>query len=231
MKIVNANDSSTTSTTNNTSKEAPNGYTHLAVVVDRSGSMHTIAKDMVGGFESFLAEQKKVPGKATITLNTFDDVFETIHDFVDLDTVSTVSINPRGSTALLDAMGKTMTSVKEKIEKMDERERPSKCVVIFITDGFENASKEYNKAKIFEMIEEFKKDTNVIWDFTFIGANQDAIETGADFGIRAGATLSYCANAQGSRYMFDSLSNYTTQSRSSKCCASFSQEDRDKQGV
>lgn len=216
-------------------------YTHIAIVLDRSGSMANIAKDMEGGLKSLIDEQKKLEGKATITLARFDDHYDVVYDFSDISTVSDFSLSPRGMTALLDAMGKTMESVRSKIMQMDDADKPEKVVFVFVTDGQENASKQYKRNRIFEMISDLSnKDGNninqpdndgITWDFKFIGANQDAINEGKRLGIRDGASLNFMATSNGSAEMFTtltrSISSYRTQGIEA---SNFTEQERNANG-
>ena len=202
-------------------------YTHIAVVMDRSGSMSSIAKDMSGGLAAFIAEQKKVEGDATVTFAKFDEVYEREVEWADIKSVSAFELHPRGSTALLDAMGNTMEFVREHIQGMAEAERPSKCVFVFITDGEENASHEYTREQVFQMISQLRSDNDHFgtqFEFTFLGANQDAIQAGASLGVRGGASLNYVATSAGAAGAFNSLTETMTNYRSLRC-ASFTYSD------
>lgn len=218
-------------------------YTHIAIVMDRSSSMSGIARDMEGGLKNFISEQKKVEGQATITLAKFDDQYELIYDFVDINQATNFSLQPRGGTALLDAMGRTMTEVRERINTMSDEERPNKVVFIFITDGEENSSRTHNRQRIFEMISDLRNAENdvnrpdengTLWEFVFLGANQDAIAEGGNLGIRASASLTYDASQNGTQVMFASLARSMTSYRTAApdmASYNFSQEDREAQNV
>lgn len=218
-------------------------YTHISIVMDRSGSMSNIARDMEGGLKKFIADQQQVEGDATITLARFDDTYELIYDFVPLAQATEFVLSPRGSTALLDAMGRTMETVRSRVHAMDDDARPSKVIFIFVTDGGENASRTYNRQGIFEMISDLRNAENdvnrpdengTVWEFVFLGANQDAIAEGGHYGIRASASMTYDASAAGSANMFESLNRNMTSYRSSPVACStldFSDADRKVQGV
>jgi hypothetical protein len=176
------------------------GYTHITVVLDRSGSMHSIAADTVGGFNTFLEENKKTANKGdTFSLMQFDDVLEYVYKNVPIKEVSPlvngVNFAPRGSTALLDAMGKTIVETGEYLKAMVEKDRPETVIFVVITDGGENASKEFKHDRIKDMIKIQTEDFN--WKFTFLAANQDAIAVGGSYGFAAGSSLSYGANKAG----------------------------------
>lgn len=214
-------------------------YTHISVVLDRSGSMASMVKDVIGGFNTLVEDQVKIEGEATMTVAKFDTEYEIISDFTpisDVPQLNSSNFQPRGSTALLDAMGKTMNDVRERINQMPEDEKPSKALFVFMTDGEENASKEYNRDRVFEMIADLKtesEDENSIkWDFVFIGANQDAIQAGGSYGIRADASLTYAASGDGATRAFASLSRSMSNYRVSEekgVSMSFCAEDRKDQ--
>lgn len=205
--------------------------THIAVCLDRSGSMASIASDVVGGFNKFVEDQKEQKGEATLTLAQFDDVYEIVHDFIDIQKMEGLKLVPRGSTALLDAMGQTLEDVRTKVLAMDDKEQPAKVIFVFITDGEENASSKYTRKQIFEMIKNLKntdREDKINWEFVFIGANQDAISEGSSYGFRSKASITFDASGAGATQAFASLSKGMT---SYRCCAapnaaySFSDED------
>jgi len=209
-------------------------YTHIGVVLDRSGSMSSMKNDVIGGFNNFIKEQKKVEGEATMTLAQFDTEYDLLQDFKVLGEVPDLTdaiFQPRGSTALLDAMGKTLTDVRGKVKGMNEEERPEKVIFVFITDGEENASHTYSKDRVFKMIEDLKNEEDINWEFVFIGANQDAIHEGSNLGIRASASLTYDASSLGATRAFSSLSKGMTSYRTADAaaCYAFSDSDRDDQ--
>jgi len=212
---------------------AKKDYTHIAVILDRSGSMNSIVSEMCSGFDTFIKKQKEVEGEATVTLAQFDDKYDLVYEMKEIACVPSLTLVPRGTTALLDAMGKTMNTVVERIDGMDENKRPEKCVFVIITDGNENASHEFSREQIFEMIEELREsDEGVHYEFVFIGANQDSIHAGGTIGIRSNSTLNYDANSQGAKHMFKKLSQSMTSYRSADADAaySFAEDDDDDDG-
>jgi uncharacterized protein YegL len=208
---------------------ANENYTHITFVVDRSGSMGGIAQAMREGFDEFMSGQLEVEGEATLSLARFDNEYELVYDFVEIGQVGPLELNPRGGTALLDGMGRTMNSVREQIMEMEEDERPSKCLFIFITDGHENASQEYTRDRVFQMIQDCQDSEELNYEFVFMGANQDAISAGRSFGIRQDASITYSASNAGVRGSYASLSRSVTQYRtksSNEATMSFTDEDR-----
>jgi len=203
-------------------------YTHIAVILDRSGSMSSISTEMCSGFDTFMKKQRKVEGEATVTLAQFDDHYDLVYEMQKLEEVPKLSLMPRGMTALLDAMGKTMNTVVGRIDGMPEDDRPEKCVFVVITDGDENASKEFTREQIFDMIEELRKsNSGVHYDFVFIGANQDAISAGGTIGVRAKSALTYDASGDGTKCMFASLSDSMKSYRSATVGTAYSFTDDD----
>ena len=180
----------------------------LVFIVDRSGSMTSIAQDMEGAIKSVLKDQKKLEQDIYATLVRFDDEYEKVFTHKPIADVKDISIEPRSMTALLDAIGKTVNSFEREYSEMEEKDRPDKVLFIIITDGGENASQEFTRDKVFGIIETVKRDHN--WEFTFIGANQDAIGEGGNLGIERGKSINFVASAQGVRSMSESLSSFTS---------------------
>lgn len=206
--------------------------TDITIILDRSGSMESVKGDTIGGFNSFLSEQQKVEGEAAISLVQFDDQYEVVYENKDINTadkLTEATFQPRGMTALYDAIGRTINSVGQRFASLGESERPDSVVFVILTDGFENASREFSATKINEMISH-QRDVYQ-WQFIFIGANQDAILSAEAIGIGANAALTYAANADGTKEAFASVAQNVASYRSSKMATSlnFSDEDRAKQ--
>lgn len=201
----------------------------ITVVLDRSGSMLSVQADTIGGFNAFIEAQRKVPGECNASLVQFDDQYEVVYTskpVKDAPALTADTFVPRGMTALLDAIGRTINETGKRLAAIPEADRPGKVIFVILTDGGENSSKEFTRKQVFEMITHQK--TNYKWDFVFLGANQDAISTGADLGIARGSSMTYASNAVGTQYAFASASNYAARSRTVGS-ASFSDEDREKQ--
>lgn len=193
-------------------------------MLDRSGSMSTIKSDMEGGFKTFLDKQKAEPGECFVSLYQFDGVYETVFENKNINEVNEISLVPRGNTALLDAIGKTTNSVGERLSKTPEQDRPETVILAVITDGFENASKEFSREKVKEMVEH--QSTNYNWKYIFMGANQDAVFNGAGFGFAAGTSLSYGTSNQAISGAFHAFASGVSCMRSSSLNYSFSENDR-----
>ena len=186
---------------------------YVAVVLDRSGSMESVKQATINGFNEFLNAQKKIPGECRLLLAQFDDQYEVVLDepLAKVPELNDSTFQPRSMTALFDAMGKTIIDLGRKLEAMQDADRPDRVLLVTITDGMENSSKEFTQANVKALIEQQTKKYQ--WDFVFIGANQDAVLTAKGFGIRADAALSYNANPVSVMAMSASLGNYTTDTR------------------
>lgn len=178
--------------------------TLLVLVVDRSGSMETIREDMEGGIKTLLSEQAKEPGQCLVTLAQFDDVYELLLQGVPVAELEPYRLIPRGTMALLDAIGRTISDVRSRIEALEPNRRPGHIIFAVITDGMENASKEWSRLQVMDSV---KARVDEGWDFTFLGANQDAIQEGGGVGVSAGASLTYDASAAGTRAAMSGLSS------------------------
>jgi uncharacterized protein YegL len=184
------------------------GLSEIICVIDSSGSMKLIKNDAIGGFNSFLNEQKKLPGEATLTLIQFNTDYEVIHENKPLSDVSPINDKdyiPRGSTALLDAIGKAVDSTGRRLANTPEENRPEKVIVAILTDGKENASTSYDLSKIKDMIRHQKEKYS--WEFIFLGANQDAFAEAAKIGIDSKDTLNFAATDDGIRSAYSDMSN------------------------
>lgn len=179
-------------------------YTEVAVVLDRSGSMVSIAADMRGGFDEFIAAQRKLDGVCKVTLARFDTDYELVYSQCPVAEVPPLELVPRGGTALLDAVGRTINELGTKLARMKEKDRPAKVMFVVITDGQENSSKEYNYERIRGMIEHQRAKYN--WEFVFLGADANAFEVAASIGISFHNTANYAASSVGSRALFRGLS-------------------------
>ncbi|MBS9535281.1 VWA domain-containing protein [Mycobacterium sp. M1] len=162
--------------------------TRLAFLLDRSGSMQSIKSDVIGGFDAFLTEQRAGEGLCTVTLAQFDNQYEVVYRDRPLDQVPPLQLQPRGSTALLDSMGKLITDTAAEIDALPEAERPGTVVVAIMTDGLENASREWRRADIKALVEQ---QTNSGWEFLYMGADQDAVEVGKGLGVKDGQAVTY----------------------------------------
>ena len=155
----------------------------ITLIVDRSGSMEAIRSDAEGGINTFIAEQVKQPGHALLTLVQFDTEYDFVHRGLPINQVPRYELVPRGSTALLDAMGRAINETGDRLAKMREEDRPGLVVFVVVTDGQENSSKEFTKSKIKDMVEH--QQGVYRWHFNFLAANQDAFAEAGGLGIHA----------------------------------------------
>jgi uncharacterized protein YegL len=165
-------------------KKMNDNLTEIVFILDRSGSMCHLVGDTIGGFNSFVEAQKILPGEAKLTTVLFDDKYEVLHKGVDIQNIKPLDDKQyfsRGWTALLDALGKTINDVGHRLAKLPEPDRPGKVIFVITTDGLENASKEFTRVQIKEMID---RQTDVYkWQFIFLGANMDAVNVADSIGI------------------------------------------------
>jgi uncharacterized protein YegL len=184
--------------------------TEIVCIIDKSGSMSEVRNDAIGGFNMCLEEQQSVPGDATLTLVLFDTEYSMVHQNKPLSKVPPLtkrSYSPGGMTALLDAIGKTIHTIGQRLSDLPEEERPSKVIVAILTDGEENSSREYNLTQVKEMIQHQKEIYS--WEFVFLGANQDTFAEAAKLGIDAKDTVEFAANSAGITRAYTQMSNIT----------------------
>jgi len=208
-------------------------YTHIAVILDRTGSMESIRDDTIGGFNAFLTEQKQQPGKATLTLIQFDsqDPYEVVHQVKTIKEVPELTREtyvPRASTPLLDAIGRGINDLEKCLADMKEDDRPSKVVFVVITDGQENASREFRRDQILKMINEKEKQSG--WQFVFLSADLDAINDAMAQGFQPAAAMAFDKTGVGVQNAWGAVSKNISNYRASRSKGvSFSEEDRKKQ--
>ncbi len=163
--------------------------THLYFLLDRSGSMQSIKTDTEGGFAAFVEEQRRAVGECRVTLAQFDDQYEIVFADTPVADVGRLDLQPRGSTALLDAMGRLITEAGAALAALPEDQRPGSVVVAIMTDGLENASREWTHPAVKALVEQ--QTTAYQWQFLYMGADQDAIDVGTGLGVGAAHTVSY----------------------------------------
>jgi hypothetical protein len=176
-------------------------HTDITVILDRSGSMASIAEDVVGGLNTFIRDQQTGDGDATFTLVQFDNEYEVVHaglPMADVPLLKRSDFRPRGTTALLDAIGRTILDVDRRVADAPADRRPARVIVVVQTDGLENASREFTRDKVFELLRAREGATpradGPAWEFVFLAANQDAIAEGAQMGFRADKAVDFDAD-------------------------------------
>ena len=181
--------------------------TELVFILDRSGSMSGLENDTIGGFNAMIEKQKREAGEAYVSTVLFDNHREVIHDRVDIQKVEPMNQEQyyvRGSTALLDAVGKSIRHIANVHKYAREEDRPEKTLFIITTDGMENASHEYNYERVRKMIEHEKDKYG--WEFIFLGANIDAAKEAARFGIDESRAANYHADSVGTAVIYEAMS-------------------------
>lgn len=189
-----------------------NNLTEIIFLLDRSGSMSGLESDTIGGFNSFIKKQCSL-GRTHLTTILFDDKYEILHNGVDASTVTLTEKEyyTRGSTALLDAIGKTIIDVGFRLSHLIESEYPSKVIFVITTDGLENSSKEYTYEKVKQMISRQKEVCN--WEFIFMGANIDVAEESHKLGINPTMAFSYRSSSEGTKRMYNQVNDIVHEMR------------------
>lgn len=191
--------------------------TELVFILDRSGSMSGLERDTIGGFNSLIERQKKNEGKCYVTTVLFDSQHETIHDRVELSSIKPMTEQDyyvRGCTALLDALGDTITHISDIHKYIREEDVPEQTTFVIMTDGMENASHHYDGSEVRKMIEH-KKEKNG-WEFLYLAANIDAVETAARMGIRRDRATNYHADKVGTKIAYEAISEAIYNARAGK---------------
>ena len=186
--------------------KAKNNITELVFILDRSGSMHGLEKDTIGGFNSMIEKQKKQDGECFVSTVLFSNESKVIHDRVRLSEIREMTdkdYTVGGCTALIDAIGGAIHHIGNIHKYARAEDVPEHTVFVITTDGMENASHIYTSEKVKEMIERQKKKYG--WEFLFIGANIDAVETAARYGIGADRAVNYNADSEGTDIVYDSV--------------------------
>lgn len=182
--------------------------TEMVFILDRSGSMSHLTSDTIGGFNSMIGNQKNEEGEAFVTTVLFDDEYELLHDHVNIQDIKPITNKEyyaRGCTALLDAIGKTINSIGNRLSDTPEDERPEKIIFVITTDGFENASREFTKQKVKEMIEH--QQSKYSWVFMFLGANMDAVGEATSYGIASSHAHTYTASSAGTESVYTAMAS------------------------
>lgn len=203
-------------------------YTHLLLIADRSGSMSNIADDMNGGITTLLAEQAAEPGTLRVDLWTFDRIVEHIVKAGRATDVPKEVIVPRGSTALNDAVGQAVTELGESFAALSENKRPGKVVVVIVTDGEENSSREWRAEQVRALVE--KQQDTYSWQFVFLGANIDSFATAGGYGIGRSGTMDFAASSAGVANAF-AASSASLRSYRGGATSSISYDDDDREAA
>lgn len=193
------------------------GLTELVFILDRSGSMNGLENDTIGGFNSMIGKQKAEDGECYVSTVLFDDVSEVIHDRVSLTDIPKMTEKDyfvRGCTALIDAIGGAIKHIGNVHKYAREEDVPEHTVFIITTDGYENASHKYSSDEVKEMIKRQKEKYG--WEFIFLGANIDAVQTAANLGISEDRAVNYHADSEGTALNYEVLSDAVCDMRASR---------------
>ncbi len=197
-------------------RKANNNTMELVFILDRSGSMGGLEKDTIGGFNSLIEKQKMQEGKCYVTTVLFDHEYEMLHDRVELDNIKPMTEDDyyvRGCTALIDAIGTSISHIASIHKYARQCDVPEHTMFVIMTDGYENASHKYSSDRVKKMIEKEKKKYG--WEFLFIGANIDAVETAGQFGIESDRAVNYNADSEGTSVVYDTVGDTVCNVRAS----------------
>ena len=190
------------------------GITELVFILDKSGSMAGLEGDTIGGFNAMLKKQQEEQGEVIVTTVLFDDNYELLHDRINIKGIKPITSKEYfvgGSTALLDAIGNTIHKIGNVQKNTSEELKADKVMFVITTDGMENASHEYSSEKVKQMVERQKEKYG--WEFIFLGANIDAVETAERFGIRRDRAVTYNADEAGTMLNFKVISDTVSEFR------------------
>ena len=199
--------------------------TEIVVLVDRSGSMTELVKDMEAGYAAFVKDQETVAGEAALTLVTFDTQgLDTIYESAPLASARTFTLKPRGGTPLIDAVAMTIDKVGARLDKLPEAEKPASVFFMIITDGEENSSKHFKKTDVQERIKRQTEQYN--WHFIYLGANVDAFNEAASLGISTYNAANYTPSAVGVRSAYEASSSTARSLREQGTAQGFTDDQR-----
>lgn len=189
----------------------------VVAILDRSGSMQSLVDDTIGGFNQFIEKQKELDGECNITLVVFDDKYEEVYQNIPIDEVPELDRDvyfARGMTALIDAVGKTINEVGERLKNTPEDEKPEQVIFLVTTDGMENSSREFTNDQLKEMVKHQTEKYN--WEFIFMGANIDSFSEGGSMGFSINTTSNYDASSIGTRSVYTAMSSAVMKKRTDK---------------
>ena len=191
--------------------------TELVFILDRSGSMSGLEEETIGGFNSMIDKQKSIEGDVIVSTVLFDNQFDVLHNRIPLNKIQPLTKETyyvRGTTALLDAIGRSVQKIRHIHTLIQTKDIPSKVMIVIMTDGMENSSKEYSYHDVKMLIDTMTKEKE--WEFIFLGANIDAINVGQRFGMRKDRVANYHADKEGTSLNYEVISDAVTQYRRSR---------------
>jgi len=188
--------------------------TEIVFILDKSGSMAGLEKDTIGGFNALIDKQKKLDGEVTVTTVLFNHDYTLLHDRIDIKGIAPLTedqYNVSGTTALLDAIGISIKKMQEIQNVTLKEAQPDKTIFVITTDGEENSSTQYNIQTIKKLI---SKQKELGWEFMFLGANIDAIQTANQMGLHADDAVDFIADSQGTKVIYEALADQIISVRS-----------------
>ena len=180
--------------------------TEMVFILDKSGSMHGLEKDTIGGFNSMISKQKKLDGKCLVSCVMFDNSCEVVFDREPLEDIRDMTDDdyvPGGCTALIDALGGAIKHIGNIHKYIREEDVPEHTIFVIITDGMENASHKYTSDKVKKMVKKAEKEKG--WKFLYLAANIDAVKTGSVIGIKEDRAVNYKASSKGTAHLYDAV--------------------------
>lgn len=198
-------------------EKVKNNITELVFILDRSGSMSGLESDTIGGFNGLIEKQRKQEGECYVSTVLFDNVSEVLHDRVKLSEIEPMTdkdYTVRGCTALIDAIGGAIHHIGNIHKYARPEDVPEHTMFVITTDGLENASHKYSSDEVKKMVERQKEKFG--WEFLFIGANIDSVETAKHFGIGADRAVNYHADHQGTGVVFEAVADTVCLMRESR---------------
>jgi hypothetical protein len=227
-RVVEMDKRSISGTNGNGGQPENRSVVDVVVILDRSGSMAAIRSEMQAALDAFIDEQRKEQaggnGSVLLTMVLFDDDYEVAYEALPPERCPRTTLEPRGTTALLDALGRSITAARGRSLEADRR--PDKVVVCVITDGLENASTEWSLDQVQKLIKEARDQWG--WELVYLGANQDAIHTAAKLGVAQHAAMTYAPSAAAVGAVGRNLNQAVNSFRTSRSWAGFTDEDRRK---
>ncbi|MBE7161430.1 MAG: VWA domain-containing protein [Williamsia herbipolensis] len=186
----------------------------VAALLDRSGSMQSIVDDTCGGFDAFIATERSADVETVVSLAQFDTEYEQVYTHRPIVDVPPLDLQPRGGTALLDAIGRFVTEIGTDLAARPEQDRPGAVTVLVMTDGMENSSREWTVDAVRALIRQ--QEEQYAWTFVFLGANMDAVDVGTSMGFSADRSLTYAAAPDQVRKAYHAVSNLQARGRESR---------------
>ena len=198
--------------------------TLIAALLDRSGSMESCKRATETSFDELIAKQRSEPGEAIVTLSMFDDEYDNVYANVPIADVRPLSLVPRNMTAMLDATGRFITEIGEHLASLPEKQRPGHVILLIMTDGMENASKEWTYDGVKKLITQQREQYN--WTFMFLGANIDAVHVGGQIGVPQAMAMTYSADDDVAVHAAYASAGRAMASSRAGLAAEFTDEDR-----